>query len=383
VVGDAITAFTDTAPVAAGAVIVALVALGWVGIYLGGGTRHVSSQWFYIPILLAAIRFGLKTAAGTALVSALVAGPLLPEDVAHGLGQSMGGDVSRGVYYVLMGVLMAAIVARLEDSLSEETQLAKQEAAVAKQAAELAAHQAALIATVSHEFRSPLSVLLGTSNMLSGVEWSGFERTIVEGITSSARRLNDLVTAVLAVAEGPLGVEQEIREVRLREIVRGVQEGLDYHVRERVRIDVPSDVVLRTSPAILEGLLRQLVDNALKFSPESSKVEIGAWGSQRDSLYIGVSDRGPGIDGEFLPHAFDAFTQQDESVTRAVGGLGIGLFIAHRLALCLHAGLELRPRAGGGTEAVVIVPGSALSPFLEDVYDPVSAFVSLEVDSLR
>lgn len=376
-VGWMMTSFTNTTPVFAATLIIGLIGLGWVGIYLGGGTRHVPSHWFYVPILLAAIRFGLKGAAGTALVSAFVAGPLLPSDVALNIRQSVGGQIWRGAYFVLIGVFIAAIIVRLEDSLSKEAQLARHEAAVAKREAEFAAHQAAVLSTVSHEFRSPLSVILGTTQMLSEIEWSAFERTVVEGITSSARRLNDLVTAVLAVTEGPLTAEQDVRNVHLREIARGVQEGLDYPLRDRLSIDVANDIVVRTTPAILEGLLRQLVDNALKFSPEHSKVEISAWGSHEDHLYLGVSDRGSGIDEAFLPQAFEAFTQQDESMTRSVGGLGIGLFVAHRLAQCVGAEVEVRPRVGGGTEAVVIMSGSVLPPFeTDDLFDLNKAIVT-------
>jgi signal transduction histidine kinase len=361
-VGGWVTAFTHTTPLLAGGVIVSLIAVGWVGTYLAGGTRQFPPHWFYFPIILAAIRFRLKGATATALVCAFVAGPLLPAVISQGIQQSVNGQVSRGVYFVLMGVLMAAIIVRLEDSLAKETGLAKHEA-------ELAAHQAAVVSTVSHEFRSPLSVLLGSSKLLSEVEWSGFERTVVEGITASARRLNDLVATVLAVSEGPFTAKHEVREIHLREICFNVQEGLEYQVRERVHVDV-NNVVLRTDPAILQALVRQLIDNALKFSPQDSTVEIGAWGSQEEHLYIGVSDRGSGIDQGFLPQAFGAFTQQDESATRAVGGLGIGLFVAHRLAQCLRAEVELRPRTGGGTEAVVILPGSVLPPFpREDVFD--------------
>ena len=368
-VGDWITAFTRTSPGPAAIIIIGLVAIGWVGIYLGGGTRHIPSHWFYVPILLAAIRFGLKGAVGTAIVSAIIAGPLLPAEVVQGLQQPTSGMLYRGVYFVLMGVFMAGIIVRLEDSLSKETQLAANEAQVAKHEAELAAHQAAVVSTVSHEFRSPLSVLLGTARMLSDLEWSGFERSVVDGITSSARRLNDLVAAVLAVSEGPLTAEQVVSEVHLREVCFGVQEGLDYQMRERLNIEV-NNVVLRTNPALLQGLVRQLVDNALKFSPANSTVEINAWGSGEDHLFIGVTDHGSGIDQAFLPQAFGAFTQQDESLTRPVGGLGIGLFVAHRLGQCLHAEVELRPREGGGTEAVVILPGSVLPPYPDgDLFD--------------
>lgn len=172
--------------------------------------------------------------------------------------------------------------------------------------------------------------------------------------------MNDLVTAVLAVSEGPLAAEPKTQEVPLRSLVDGVREGLEPSMRNRVSLDV-HDVIVRTNPAILEGLLHQLVENALKFSPDRSSVEIRTWESEPDVLFIGVADRGAGIDEAFLPRAFDAFTQQDESMTRSAGGLGIGLFVAFRLAQCLRAEVDLRPRDGGGTEAVVKVPGSVLS----------------------
>jgi signal transduction histidine kinase len=377
-VSDAISALANTAPVVVAIVIICLIALGWVGIYVGGGTRYVSTQWFYIPILLAAIRFGLKTAVGTALVSAFVAGPLLPLDATRGLQQSMSSETTHAVYFVLIGVLMAATIWRLEDSLSKETQLAEHEAELSEHEAELTAQQSAVVSTLSHEFRSPLSILLATSEMLEGVEWSGFEATVVEGITSSARRLNALITAVLAVSEGPLAVEPAVREVPLREIVSFVREGLELSMRERVKIDV-SDLVLSTNPAILQGLLRQLMDNALKFSPEHSPVEISAWGSKGDNLFIDISDRGCGIDEAFLPQAFEAFTRQDQSMTRSVGGLGMGLFIAHRLAESLHAEVGLHPRAGGGTEALVTMPGSVLAPFPEDSLAPYDELLACQI----
>ncbi len=347
-VGDAVDTFMRVSPVTAGVCIVGLIALGWMAIYLAGGTRYVPSHWFYIPILLAAIRFGIKGALGTALVSAFVAGPLLPSEVAQGIQQSGSAEAYRAFYFVLMGVLMAAIILRLEESLRKETRVAQQEA-------DLAAQQAALVSTVSHEFRSPLSVLIATSKMLSEAESSGIDPSFVDGIASAARRLNDLVTAILAMSEGPLIADHELTDVRLREIFREVRESLAYDVRRRVTIDF-TDEVVRTNPALLEAALGQLVDNALKFSPDGSPVEIDARTEPDGRLSIGVSDRGPGVDEAFMRRAFDAFTQQDDTLTRSFGGLGIGLYVAQRLAQRLDAELELRPRTGGGTQASVILP---------------------------
>jgi signal transduction histidine kinase len=346
-VGEGVDAFMRVSPVAAAVCVAGLIAIGWMAIYLAGGTRYVPSHWFYVPILLAAIRFRIKGAVMTALVASVAAG-LLPTDVAQGVQAPLSAELYRAIYFVLMGVLIAAIILRLEESLQKETRLAKQEA-------DLAAQQAALVSTVSHEFRSPLSVLIATSRMLQEGGDSGIDPTFVDGIASASRRLNDLVTAILAMSEGPHIADHDLTDVRLREVFRGVRESLDYDVRRRVKIDF-TDEVVRTNPVLLEAALGQLVDNALKFSPGSSPVEIDAWTEPEGRVSVVVSDRGPGVDEAFVPRAFDAFTQADDSMTRPHGGLGIGLYVAQRLTQRLDAELELRPRAGGGTQAVVLLP---------------------------
>jgi two-component system, OmpR family, sensor histidine kinase KdpD len=180
----------------------------------------------------------------------------------------------------------------------------------------------------------------------------------VDGISSAARRLNDLVTAILAMSEGPQVSDHELTEVRLRDIMLGVRDSLDRDVRRRVKVDVTEEIV-RTSRPLLEAALAQLVDNALKFSPDASPVEIDALTGSDGRLSLVVSDRGPGVSDAFMPRAFDAFTQEDDSMTRSFGGLGIGLYVTQRLAQRLEADLELRPRVGGGTQAVVTLPADA------------------------
>jgi signal transduction histidine kinase len=332
--------------------IAATIAFGWLGTYLAGGAVYAAPHWFYVPILFAATRFGVKGAVATALVSGVVAGPLTPSDVDLGIGQATSDEIVRATYFLVIGTLMATVIWRLEESLSRE-------AGVARREAELAAHKDAVISTVSHEFRTPLAVVLGSSKLLlRRREWPELERTLLEGISGSARRLNDLVAAVLAVSEGPQ-VAQELVSVRvpLAPVVSAVVTGTDPRDTDRLQVEV-GDVAVWGDPAILEALLRQLVDNALKFSPTTSPVQITARLSEGDVVEVVIADRGPGIDTEFLPRAFDPFTQQDGSLTRSAGGLGIGLFVARRLSEYLGSQLGLRPRAGGGTEAYVCLRGA-------------------------
>jgi signal transduction histidine kinase len=173
--------------------------------------------------------------------------------------------------------------------------------------------------------------------------------------------MNDLVGAVLAVSEGTQRAEElSSKLVPLADVISAVATGTAPRDAGRLRVDVGHIVVL-TDPPILETVLRNLVDNALRFSPPASPVDITASVSEADPglINVVVGDRGPGVDEHFLPRAFDAFTQQDGSGTRETGGLGIGLFVARQLATYLGAGLELQHRAGGGTEARVIVKGLA------------------------
>lgn len=347
--GRTVSAVSVMRPSLAVATIVALLGLSWGSIYLIGGAGHAPPHLFYLPIIVAATRFGVRGAFVTALASGVVAGPMLPSDVALGVAQVPSDEIVRAVCFVVIGTLMGAIIWRLKESLAQEAELAAQEA-------ELVRQKAALISTVSHEFRTPLSVLLGSSKMLlQQAEWPELERTLLEGISGSAGRLNDLVAAILAVAEGPLREERVIaREVRLDRVLSSVVTSRSPREAERLRIDVGSATVW-SDGALLEALLRQLVDNALRFSPDSSHVEVTVRPSAPGRVEVVVADRGPGIDERFLPKAFDAFTQQDNSVTRDTGGLGIGLFVAQRLAEHLHCELTLEPRPGGGTEATVSI----------------------------
>jgi signal transduction histidine kinase len=347
--GGAIEALGAMRPALAVELIAGVIGVGWGWVYLAGGAHHAPPHWFYLPILLAAARFGLAGALVAAAVSGVVAGPLLPADVATGTAQLPSDMAIRAISFLVIGGLIGSIVWRLERSLAREADIARREA-------ELSAHKAAVISTVSHEFRTPLAVLLGSTRLLlqeQDQDWPEPARSLLEGIGSSTRRLSDLVTTVLAVSEGPVAAEDPVfSRVPLADVVTAVVTGTDPRDTARLEVEV-GEALVRTAPAALETLLRQLVDNALRFSPPEEPVTITAPAGGGDHLQIVIGDRGPGIDAEFLPKAFEPFTQHDDSSTRAAGGLGIGLFVAHRLAEHLGAVLELRPRSGGGTEAVL------------------------------
>jgi PAS domain S-box-containing protein len=100
--------------------VVALLALCWLVSYVLGGAGRVPPHWFYVPILVAAARFGLPGAAATAVVAGLVAGPLLPLDVPTGTPQQLLDWMARLGFFLAIGLVMGAIIVRLKSSLERE-----------------------------------------------------------------------------------------------------------------------------------------------------------------------------------------------------------------------------------------------------------------------
>lgn len=110
---------------------------------------------------------------------------------------------------------------------------------------------------------------------------------------------------------------------------------------------------MRGDPSRLQQVFWNLLSNAIKFSPSGSEVTIET--SQKGSdLCVEINDEGMGIDPAFLPHVFDRFRQQDGSITRAHGGLGLGLSIVRQLVM-LHGGSVRAHSAGRGAGSTFVV----------------------------
>ncbi len=104
-----------------------LLGLSWLVSYVLGGAGRVPPHWFYVPILLAAARFGLPGAAVTAVVAGLVAGPLLPLDVSTGTQQHLLDWSARLGFFLGIGLVMGAVIVRLKGSLEREIALARED----------------------------------------------------------------------------------------------------------------------------------------------------------------------------------------------------------------------------------------------------------------
>lgn len=179
----AIRAQGASSPGRAVVTVALLLGLSWLVSYALGGAGRVPPHWFYVPVLVAAARFGLVGAAATAVVAGLLAGPLLPLDVATGAGQHVLDWSGRLGYFLGIGAVMGAIVVRLRTSLEREIALAQEER-------DLALRKGAFIATVSHELRTPLTVIEGVSKTLDQQGWVADPgRPLLEGLHRANQRL--------------------------------------------------------------------------------------------------------------------------------------------------------------------------------------------------
>jgi signal transduction histidine kinase len=119
-------------------------------------------------------------------------------------------------------------------------------------------------------------------------------------------------------------------------------------------------------PQRVEQVIRNLVDNALKFSPQDSQVFLEGSREEDGALRISVTDHGVGIKEQELPFIFERFHQVGEVLTREAEGAGLGLYISKRLVEAMGGSIQVRSAPGQGSTFVVTLPAAAASVASEE-----------------
>jgi signal transduction histidine kinase len=230
---------------------------------------------------------------------------------------------------------------------------------VARAAAELANPQKdEFVSIVSHELRTPINAILGWTSMLQEhlLDADGTQRAL-QSITDNAHRQVRLVEDLLDFSRLQSGrMTLELEDVNLRDVMSRVGESM-FPVAAAAGLQLemsalPSAIV-RGDARRLEQVFLNLIGNAVKFTPEKGSVGVAVT-TDGDTVEIRVSDTGPGIDPEFVPHMFEAFRQGDETSGRRYGGVGLGLSIAKELVEAHNGRIEAES-AGVGRGATFIV----------------------------
>lgn len=210
--------------------------------------------------------------------------------------------------------------------------------------------QERFIADASHELKTPLSILRGELDVLRSRERPMSEILAFLGSASQELDyLNRIVEDLLLLARVDAGVEAlSPTQTRLDELLLEAIERMDPAAKRRsirIRFDLDGgDFSTRGDADLLRGLFKNLIENAIKFSPEGSLVEVRLVESER-VLTVTVKDQGPGIPAELASRVFDRFYRGPDAQEKTQG-TGLGLAIAQRIAevhgatLTLVSGLE-------------------------------------------
>jgi PAS domain S-box-containing protein len=246
------------------------------------------------------------------------------------------------------------------DSDITERKMAEEVILAAKAAAEEAKQaEEEFLANTSHEIRTPMTGILGMVNLLLQSDLNSMQEEYLNDIRISANKLLYIINDILDFSKIRAGqITFETVEFRLDELTGNILKILGNRIREKnldvsLSIDPAIPAVLTGDPVRLNQVLLNLLDNAVKFTPQGSvslKItpESGAAeGSVR--LLFTVADTGIGIAPDKQSQIFESFKQAGSDTTRKYGGTGLGLSIAQKLIQSQGSGIYVESEPGKGT----------------------------------
>lgn len=260
------------------------------------------------------------------------------------------------------GVVVGHIVAQTDISLLKKAEaaliLAKQQAEQANQA------KTRFLTTASHDLRQPIQAINLFKDALCRTGLSEEQKTIARFLSLSVDSLSGLLYSLLDISKLDAGmIQPQIRKVEVESVFEAVDDEFSSLARQRnlrFKFFYPfNGPVLETDPALLLSVLRNLIDNAFKYT-QSGGVLVGF--RRRGTMgVIQVWDTGIGIDSVFGDRLFDECFQIGNSAGDRAKGLGIGLSIARRTARLLGGDVTYRSRIGQGSVFEITVPVCAPS----------------------
>ena len=231
-----------------------------------------------------------------------------------------------------------------------------------KPISEMYGRQMQFTADASHEMRTPLAVMaLATQGLREDEEskYSAFAQESIEMLQNETKRMSRLTEHLMALARGDEGTMPELKlAVDMTELCQRVGKQLALLAQEKditLHTQVDGNLQLLGDEAALHRLLIILLDNAIKYSPEHTRIDFIAT-KTKNNLFLAVQDQGCGISDEDKEKVFDRFFRVDKARSRSQGGLGLGLSLAQAIVRQHHGSIKVLDNKPCGTIMQVLLP---------------------------
>jgi len=218
------------------------------------------------------------------------------------------------------------------------------------------------IHTISHDLRAPLTVIQGQAQMLERTlgrrAADSPPRRSAEAIRTSAKRMNAMIQDLVDAAGIEAGqLRMDVRPLDLHAGISDLKERLAAVGGERIRVEAPEKLPqVSADPDRVERILTNLLTNALKYSLPGTPVTVTLT-KRKGEVVTAVSDRGPGIPPDALPHLFERYYRAREAREHRAG-LGLGLYIAKGLVEAHGGRIWVESRAGQGSTFYFTLPAA-------------------------
>jgi PAS domain S-box-containing protein len=216
---------------------------------------------------------------------------------------------------------------------------------------------------VSHEFRTPLTVIKGYAEFLidSPPAGAGAARDVMRVIVDSCDRVIDMVDTLIDVSrieQENAGHALELSALDLKEVTAAAVESLRPAAERKgiaLELDLGERLPCNGDRGLLQQAVRRLVDNAVKYSAPGGRVVLRAR-EEAASIALEVEDFGIGIAEEHVPRIFEKFYMVDGGMSRRSGGTGVGLYLVREIVRLHEGTVEVHSRPGQGTRFAVRLP---------------------------
>ena len=221
--------------------------------------------------------------------------------------------------------------------------------------------QKEFVSNVSHELRTPITGIRATAEALlvGAKDDDDLADRFLRTILSESDRLSALIDDLMEIAKREAGITKTDRtEVKVREAIdRAFATVRPQAEQQRVRVEIqaPDDLTAHADAMQLVQLIRNLIDNAVKYTPEDGSVRIEAAQHHR-GVQITVSDTGIGIPHGEVERIFDRFYRVDKARSRRLGGTGLGLAIVKDIVEAHRGRISVETELGRGSEFTVLLP---------------------------